>query len=146
MVTTTENQRKAEELEQIIDPNEFFDWEIPEGKKGTADPQEKHKRKMEISEKKETEKSRKTLQKDEGISRGIGYIFEQAPGGRKLESREYNCKAEIGTVRGKETQHLDLELLGTVGYSQDPRITSSRPYTTNSVPLHLVRDHTCFMD
>ena len=144
--TTTETPRSAEEFEHSIDPFEFFNWEISESKKGTADPTEKLKHEMEISEKKETGKSHKTLQKNEGISREKGYKFESAPGGRKLESRENNHQVEFGAVRGKETSHTDLELLGTAGYSQDPRITSSRPYTTNSVPLHLIRDHTYSMD
>ena len=52
-----ESQNRKEELEQII-----------EGKKGTAEPQEKHKEKIEYFGIKETEKSQKFTVEKEGNS------------------------------------------------------------------------------
>ena len=110
-----ESQNKEGELEHIIDPNEFFDWELPKSKKGTADPQEKRKEKIEYFEKKETEKSQKTLQKDKEISREKGYISREAPGIASWKPESIIAKQNPEPVRRRENQYTDVELLGTVG-------------------------------
>ena len=63
-----ESQNRKEELEQIIDPFEFFNWEIAGSKKDIVDTKEKVKHDIEKSEKKETEKSQKFTVEKEGNS------------------------------------------------------------------------------
>ena len=87
--TNTKTPERIATIEHSIDPFEFFNWEIAEGKKDTVGAIRKVKHDIEKSEEKETEKSREILQKNIGNSREEEYILEQVlEGSSELGSRE----------------------------------------------------------
>ena len=144
MIRETEEKtnKNKEEQTYLIDPNDFFDWELPESKKGTLGLKKNQGENSGYYRKEETLKSRNLQQKQREIPTEREYIRRQAPRQKSWKLESIKQKKHPDQTRRKENLYTRRGSSWNQRISPGFKDTPSLLYTTSSVPLHLPWDHT----